>query len=61
LVCFADNEGAIGPIVAARLLRDFESFDERAKDLGDDWFYKGYCGIKRGLELAADGGALEFH
>lgn len=61
LVNFADNEGAIGPVVAAKLLRDFEEFDERAKTIENDLFYQGYCSIRRGLELAADGGALEFH
>ena len=34
--------------------------DGRAKDLGSERFYSGYCQLKRGLELAADGGALEF-
>lgn len=61
LVNFADNEGAIGPVVAAKLLRDFEEFDERASAIADERFYEGYCAIRRGLELAADGGALEFH
>ncbi len=60
LVNFSDCEGVIGPVVAAKLLRDFQEFDERAKALGDDRFYVGYCQLKRGLELASDGGALVF-
>ena len=61
LVNFADNEGTIGPVVAAKLLRDFAEFDERAKAIEADRFYEGYCDMRRGIELAADGGALDFH
>ena len=60
LVKFSDCDGVIGPVVAAKILRDFQEFDERAKALGDDRFYVGYCQLKRGLELAEDGGALVF-
>lgn len=61
LVNFADDKGTIGPLAAAKLLRDFAEFDERAKALTEDYFYEGYCGLRRGLELAVDGGALDFH
>jgi len=61
LVNFADNEGTIGPVVAAKLLRDFIEFDERAKAITEGDFYEGYCDMRRGLEMAADGGALSFH
>jgi len=60
LVNFSDCEGCIGPVVAAKLLRDFVEFDDRAKAIVDDRFYVGYCQLKRGLELASDGGALIF-
>ena len=61
LVNFADNEGTIGPVVAAKLLADFVAFDERAKAVAEDFFYVGYCDLMYGLEIAADGGALDFH
>lgn len=61
LVNFSDCEGTIGPVVATKLARDFADFDERAKAIGDDGFYRGYCDMRRGLEIAADGGALDFH
>lgn len=61
LINFADNEGVIGPVVAAKLARDFAEFDERAKAITEDYFYEGYCDMRRGLEMAADGGALDFH
>ena len=60
LVNFSNCEGVIGPVVAAKLLRDFVEFDDRAKDIVDDRFYVGYRQLKRGLELASDGGALIF-
>lgn len=60
LVNFADNEGTIGPVVATKLLQDFVEFDERAKAFGSS-FYEGYCDFRRGLEMAADNGALDFH
>lgn len=61
LVNFADNEGVIGPVAATKLLRDFVEFDDRAKAITEEHFYEGYCDMRRGLELAADGGALDFH
>ncbi len=60
LINFADNEGVIGPVVAAKLARDFTAFDERANAVGDD-FYRAYRELKRGIDMAADGGALDFH
>lgn len=61
LVNFADNEGVIGPVVAAKLLRDFDDFDERAKAITEVDFYACYRDMRRGLGFAADGGALRFH
>lgn len=62
LINFADNEGTIGPVVAAKLLRDFIEWDDRAKAVeGHPYFYQGYSELRRGLEMAADGGALDFH
>lgn len=61
LINFADNEGVIGPIVSAKLLRDFIDWDQRAKDNGDPSFYDVYSRLREGLELAADGGCLDFH
>lgn len=61
LINFADNEGVIGPVVAAKLALDFAEFEERAKAVHEPFFYEGYCDMRRGLEMAADGGALDFH
>jgi len=61
LINFSDCEGVIGPVVSAKLAKDFAEFDERAKAITDDYFYEGYCEMRRGAEMAADGGALSFH
>lgn len=60
LINFSDCEGVIGPTVAAKLAKDFAEWDERAKSVDAPRFYEGYCAIRRGLEIAADGGAVRF-
>lgn len=61
LVNFADNEGTIGPVVAAKLAHDFESF--RAHDVfpNDAWMRETYWRMHEAFEMAADGGAVKFH
>jgi hypothetical protein len=70
LIHFSDCEGVIGPGVAAKLAKDFAEWEERAaawaSDDGDDaddavWFLQKYREWKHAFELAADGGAVEFH
>jgi hypothetical protein len=63
LIHFADNEGYIGPTVAAKLAADFASFDEKAAAMPDSdaWFYDRYKLWRSAFELAADGGAVRFH
>lgn len=70
LINFADNEGTIGPVVSARLAKDFAEWDERAKaaaEAADDdaesrkWFYEKYQDWRRAFELAAENGAVDFH
>ena len=60
LINFSDCEGDIGPVVAAKLTKDFAQFDSAANALGDD-FYSAYAELKGGVDMAADGGALHFH
>lgn len=63
LINFADNEGVIGPVVSAKLLKDFEAFDARAKGFKPDaigYFYDRYQHWHRAFKLAADGGAVDF-
>lgn len=70
LICFADNEGTIGPVVSAKLSRDFAEWDERAKQAAEavgadrdeqNWFYHKYQEWRRAFDLAADAGAVDFH
>lgn len=63
LINFADNEGVIGPVVSAKLSRDFAENLERARTFfGNDesWFFQLYLRWKRAFEMAADGGAVDF-
>lgn len=65
LIAFSDCEGDIGPVVSAKLAKDFADFEERARffNSGDDdnWFYQKYTDWKNAFELAADGGMVSFH
>lgn len=61
LIEFYDNEGEIGPIVSAKLARDFAEFDARAKAASlDGWQYERFCLWRRAFEWAAEGGCVEF-
>lgn len=60
LINFSDYEGTIGPLVAAKLLHDFETFDEVAKEHPEEWFYRSYLRWLRAFELAANNGAVRF-
>lgn len=60
LVCFADNEGIIGPRTSAKLAKDFKEFDEEAKGYGT-YFYETYTDFRRAFELASGEGFVDFH
>lgn len=61
LITFADNEGIIGPQVAAKLAKDFADHQAKAEQVGDDYFLAKYNAWRLAFELAADGGAVNFH
>lgn len=62
LINFTDCDGTLGPVVAAKLAKDFAEYDERAKAAADpDWYYDLYCEWRKAMEMAADGGAVDFH
>lgn len=60
LINFSDCEGKIGPVVSAKLLKDFQAFDEKAR-LKDEDFYEVYKDFTRAFTLAADHGLVDFH
>lgn len=61
LIHFADNEGVIGPRVAAKLAKDFADHQSKAEAVGDNYFLQKYNEWRKAFELAADGGAVHFH
>lgn len=63
LIHFADNEGVIGPTVAAKLAKDFAEHETRAREMSadEDWYFQQYLKWREAFEMAADGGAVDFH
>lgn len=57
---FADNEGCIGPVVCAKLAKDYADFAEKAEAEGGP-FWARYQEWKACFDLAADGGMVDFH
>lgn len=60
LICFSDCEGTLGPVVCAKLAKDFAEWDERAAAQGDEDWYTAYKKFRTGFELAANTGAVGF-
>lgn len=66
LIEFSDCEGVIGPKTSAKLYKDFCDFHAaaliHAQTIGDgDWWLDKYELWMRAFQLAADGGAVQFH
>lgn len=66
LINFSDCEGTIGPVVSAKLAKDFSEWDERAKQYDQDnaldgYFYKRLQEWRQAFEMASDGGLVDFH
>lgn len=57
---FSDCEGTIGPLVSAKLSKDYAEFAERAEAVGG-YFWEKYQEWKEAFDLAADNGAVNFH
>lgn len=61
LILFSDCEGVIGPVVSAKLLKDFDSFREKAQSLHDEYWFDLYKEWHEAFKLAANNGAVDFH
>lgn len=65
LINFADNEGIIGPVVSAKLAKDFAENEDRIvamADADDDTYnIEMYRQWRKAFEMAADGGCVNFH
>lgn len=60
LINFADNEGTIGPIVSAKLAKDFDAHLTEAEAIGG-WFLEKYTDWQKAFTMASDNGAVSFH
>ena len=63
LVFFSDCEGYIGPVVSAKLARDFSDFAERALEFSKthEHFLDNYNNFRYAFEMASDNGMVNFH
>jgi hypothetical protein len=68
LINFADNEGAIGAEVSAKLSHDFIEWRDRAQVFAESlgiltggYFMENYNDFARAFAMAADGGVVLFH
>lgn len=61
LIYFTDCDGTIGPIVSAKLAKDFAEFQAIADAHPSEVFRARYADWRAGFELAAQGGAVKFH
>lgn len=59
LLCFADNEGILGPEACARLAADFVKADP--SEIEADWDRRQFLSWKDAVLHAAHGGAIVFH
>ena len=65
LINFSDCEGVIGPIVSAKLAKDFAEWGDRAKQHDESSglngrFYIRFQSFGEAFEMAADGGLVNF-
>lgn len=61
LINFSDCEGTIGPVISAKLALDFAAFQARADAHPDERFRLLYQQWRRAFDMAAIGGAVQFH
>lgn len=57
---FSDCDGTIGPVVSAKLAKDYAEFAAQAEQVGGH-FWEKYQEWKVAFETAADNGAVRFH
>jgi hypothetical protein len=61
LINFFDNEGTLGPVVAAKLAKDFADHRSKAEQVEDVFFVESYREWDKAFQMAAKQGAVEFH
>lgn len=60
LINFSDCEGIIGPVVSAKLARDFQEYQEKANSQLTDYDLERYNSWRQAFELAAENGVVRF-
>lgn len=60
LINFSDCEGVIGTAVSEKLAHDFADYQSAADAHPDDHFKSQYAAMRKGFEMARDGGAVKF-
>lgn len=60
LIMFSDCEGFIGPKTSAKLLGDFERYQEKVDEVGDMYFSDLYSKWRTAFEFASQNGAVRF-
>lgn len=60
LINFSDCEGCIGPVVAAKIARDFAEHQAKADAHPDERFRERYNSMRKGFEAAANNGLIRF-
>lgn len=61
LIDFSDAEGVIGSFAAKELVVDFAMYQTLADAQADEYFRTRYTLWRKACDLAADGGAIDFH
>lgn len=61
LITFSDCEGVIGGTTCAKLAKDFAAYQSQADVHPDEQFRSKYAEWRTAFDLAADGGAVDFH
>ncbi|WP_458763531.1 hypothetical protein [Cupriavidus basilensis] len=61
LINFSDCEGTIGPVVSAKLAKDFADFQARADAHESEYFREKYAEWRNAFDMAAQNGAVSFH
>ncbi len=58
LINFSDCEGTIGPVISAKLAKDFADFQKKADAHPDEFFKQSYTNWRNACEMAKDNGAV---
>jgi hypothetical protein len=61
LINFSDCEGTIGPVVSAKLAKDFADFQSKADAVESEDWRESYADWRKAFETAAQNGAVHFH